>query len=552
MHDIEQSPQPVRPPCRLRFIHSKTFKWIIPAAAAAAIMLIVGFWPSKSPNGIAWADVIQQILTARSAHLHMTIREPEIAGGNEVIIDTYLKSTDKMRQDFPQPQYGGQSIIVNGHKQITLIASSKLWQIASNYEFSEDFVQKLLNQYFTLPDKPENQIPNIIGQDSFKLVFQNTEEQDGNKLLKYALEYNKPQDQLTAEESSCRMYYWFDIQEKTLVLMTKEQIVNGTPVVTTSATVKLNVDLPDSLFSTEVPPGYQIASKVGVSQQVSKAIREVSAHYEHARNATKRYRLIKWESTKNKLYHSVRSIRDGKQIRVDGLQAKLSQYNPDFETVWKQVKVSPHGNTLLTYKGRMATIRRLTSGIRSEWSEDPNLACNLLKELGWPEWPGGGLISLLKPEYKYQRLPDRQDLPGLIGIRAESNFKSKPQPTIQVLKIFWIDPEKDYLCVRHEVHQRQGKPWENNLEWIPSEHEDDFANMPKEPYGEYDNVIEITEFGQTPDGRWYPKILKHTGGAVINSKRYTYPLRSVRIQLDVTGPVPEELFDWPANVPKPK
>jgi len=65
-HPITQPP--IRRHVPRRFIamfQSKRARWSVAAAAAAAILVAVGFWPGNHGSGIAWADVVQRL---RSAH----------------------------------------------------------------------------------------------------------------------------------------------------------------------------------------------------------------------------------------------------------------------------------------------------------------------------------------------------------------------------------------------------------------------------------------------------------------------------------------------------
>ena len=110
-----------------------------------------------------------------------------------------------------------------------------------------------------------------------------------------------------------------------------------------------------------------------------------------------------------------------------------------------------------------------------------------LADLGWPALPGGNaMVPGSAPGIVYQRLPDRADRPGLVGIRAETDYKGS---RTQRLEVFWVNPAKSYLCVRHEVHQRKGQSWKGDLAWQPTEPES--TGQPAGPFSEYDDVTEI-------------------------------------------------------------
>lgn len=546
--------------------HRFTLRVALPAGLAAGIVLLAAMlWPNASGNGIVLADVLEQIRTARTAHLRQTIRPPSLTSISHgtaprelavTHVDMYLKTPDKIRQDLTHAELGEISVIFDEKHQATLLSSKKLCHIEPNAMIPSVQLQRILAFLYPGGTGPER-FEEFAEEESGTLSFDKVVRRDGRKLLRYR--YEPPATKAEQPDAKkVNLYYWFDESTQALSMRTQETLVNGQWVETTTTSVGLNVDLPDSLFSTDPPPGYTAVPKAALSRGMSDDVRAVLVEYAQAGGRIQRYRLIVWEDGRENRYPSFRALCDGDLWRVDAVGARdtagqLIQPLEDFDAVWNQLSPARHGNTALILDGRPATIRRLTDRTTSEWSRDPNLYRYLLIELGWPEWPSDTNFTAVDgPSVLFHHLPDQADRPGLLGVRHESNYPHRAG-TSQNMHVYWLDPTRDYLCVRHEVHQRQGHPpWRGKLDWTPGEPEGDSADRPSGA-SDYDFVAEITEFGQTSAGRWYPKTIKHTNAYVADGKRYSFPPRFEYIQLDTNGNVPpEELSDWPPEVPKPE
>ena len=186
----------------------------------------------------------------------------------------------------------------------------------------------------------------------------------------------------------------------------------------------------------------------------------------------------------------------------------------------------------------------------------PNAGRFLLSALGWPlhyeSREGKEPVHDGKPLYRYDVLPERSDRPGLVGIRAEENYVH-PSIRLRCLYVYWLDPGKDYLCVRHEHYQYQGTPWHGKLDWQPVKPAS--VEVPKRTAGpfEMDHVTTIVAFGQTPKGRWYPRVLERQSHRIVDGKRYgPTSTRRTYIQADFTSPIAETILAWPEGVAKPQ
>ncbi len=234
------------------------------AAAAALVAILV--WPSSRGNGIAWADVVQQIEAARTAHLRLTMQDRQTADGKEAILTVYFKSPDKMRQEMPSSLVDSSDsddviIIVNGAWQAALFPAKKQYRMPvpqgySDVEFTgPHFVQETLEDMGLLaapPETTEQARHTVPGWPGFQLIGQATQQRGGRELLKYHLRYHAG-DQ---SEPDLARYFWFEPESRELALITLERRVDGVWVETVCLEVQFNVDLADELFSTEIPPGY--------------------------------------------------------------------------------------------------------------------------------------------------------------------------------------------------------------------------------------------------------------------------------------------------------
>ncbi len=537
----------------------KAVRWSV-IAAAAAVVLVIGFRPGLGPSpgdGAAWADGIRQIREARSAHIHMVGYNPQPGEPSGWAMDQYMRSPDKIRIDASVASSGHkESTIVDGVRTLKLDHVNKLGLITHDNPLSALSVQQFLAREFVFPDEaPATQ---AAGRPSATRTFVGAEQRDGRKLLKYRWTWPEPTTQTRpAPADAPTTYFWFDAADKKLTLLTGERIIDGKPVEYASATVNLNVDLADDLFSTQVPPGYTVIPEGGLLFGADAELVDLYARYQRARDRIQKYRLLMCVSSKPlgpEGWYLTRSVRDGRRWRVDGMTYVGSPLTDGFETVWRGMVPVRLPRITFTYQGRVALIREPGIEPRAVWEQSPYAERNLLAGLGWPAWPTTHAPSFEHPGFIYQRLPARADRAGLIGIRVESDRRpssgSRPSEQQQELRIYWIDPVRDYLCVRYESYTRFGKPWQGNLNWQPTEPETDQA--PQGSFSEYDELREITAFDRTPEGHWYPREVRNSSASIVNGKSHHTGTGTYPIQAEFTGSIPDELFDWPADVPKPK
>ncbi len=502
-------------------------------AAAAAVTLVVGIWPGQQQGGLAWADVIRQLKEARTAHLRMTIQDPESYGGKVVTQDMYVKIPGMLRCEGLDPQTGKQKVvIVNGDRTVVLLPEEKRHDAMANTfvpaGWLDDMV-KLLDMS-QAPSRPAQSRP-TEGPASWRWSPLGPEERDGRKLHKYRIEI--PTEEASTSSAGAA-FIWVDPAKNQVVLLTYERTVNGKRLEVQRNEVELNPDLPDELFSTAVPAGYR--SDAAASMAVSEVVRK----YEQAAKGLTRYRLILWGSKP-----SERGARNGSKMFWEEVASSGVQPDAPFEEVWRRVTRRDVAVSEHVPNGRVTRVLWSDAKVHSVYDQgkfDPE--DDKIAELGWPHFAGSMVWATFTKKATFRLLPPDPKRPGLIGVQyACVELDSTDVGTMQ---IHWLDPAKDYLCMYRESHQRKGLPWVKNPNWQPDEPLT--TTRPEGSIHEHDSVQEILECAQSPDGKWYPKVVRQSGASLVEGKRCLWGPATSRLQVDFTGPVPDELFELPEEV----
>ncbi|MHC4524861.1 MAG: hypothetical protein ACYSU8_04920, partial [Planctomycetota bacterium] len=152
-----------------------------------------------------------------------------------------------------------------------------------------------------------------------------------------------------------------------------------------------------------------------------------------------------------------------------------------------------------------------------------------IEDFGWRR-----LWLLNEPEWMYEDdFSTKNDFLGM-EITRQSQFGRLP-----VRKVLYVDPSKDYLYRRYVEEELVDAPWQIDKNWLNSVEN-------KERLEEEVRVYDVTEYGQTSKGQWYPK--------TITIKGYDNPLRKNSIKqdfdricriylLEENPNLPDELFD---------
>ena len=142
------------------------------------------------------------------------------------------------------------------------------------------------------------------------------------------------------------------------------------------------------------------------------------------------------------------------------------------------------------------------------------------------------VITLVENDYSKQN-----DLICLQGV--ERKFTG----TLQGRKyktLCYIDQNREYVCKRIEKYYIQDKLWLDEYD-----NAEDFLVKNPDPGLEYTQltVNEITEFGQTEDGRWYPKKIERRNTTQRENGRLQEDITTWMVYLDTAREFPEDIFD---------
>ena len=145
---------------------------------------------------------------------------------------------------------------------------------------------------------------------------------------------------------------------------------------------------------------------------------------------------------------------------------------------------------------------------------------------GWPlnrlslGVPGEPPITVLEDEYS------KQD--KLICLqRLWQGEVYKGSATLPCKSLWYLNPQRDYICQRFEEHYLRNAPWQRDKSWLEG------VDPNRVSVGKT-QIRQVTEFGQTDAGQWYAKRI---GG------------NNAVIFLDTDPEFPEGIFD-PENLPK--
>jgi len=142
-------------------------------------------------------------------------------------------------------------------------------------------------------------------------------------------------------------------------------------------------------------------------------------------------------------------------------------------------------------------VYRVNRDYRNRWTNK-----RYSPDLKHPEFVVGGLIHRGWPRIGNGQIVhnDYSSKNNLLCIATSSGPRFKGNKLIEPAEetLYYIDPERDYICVRIEAFgyltPPYGKPEIDDLSFEPSK-------TPTEPYW----VTKVTKFGQTDTGQWYPK-----------------------------------------------
>ena len=144
------------------------------------------------------------------------------------------------------------------------------------------------------------------------------------------------------------------------------------------------------------------------------------------------------------------------------------------------------------------------------------------------------VITLVENEYSKQN--------GLICLQRLEEDRRFPfmRNGRRYKRLCYIDPERDYICRRMEEYFVQDELWKK----MYSDADRCLVNNPDAGL-EYTmlQVKEITESGQSEDGKWYPKRIEQLTTTQRGNGKLQKDISIFTIYLDTDGEFPEGIFD---------
>ena len=114
-----------------------------------------------------------------------------------------------------------------------------------------------------------------------------------------------------------------------------------------------------------------------------------------------------------------------------------------------------------------------------------------LGDLGWPYIGAEGHI--LEDDFSKAN--------GLICIeRLNQGLADAESVTLPARYLFYLDPQKDYICRRRVTERRPDADWQQDNNWL------DGVDSEKIPAGSI-TVEEVTKLTKAPNGHWHPKVI---------------------------------------------
>jgi hypothetical protein len=541
----------------------------ITAAAVTIIAAIIVFHQFTS-SSIVWADVLEKlgndIKSTNNIHILFSIRMATPHHNHDEPIDSRIIKGEYWIQRNPlrgkAVLEGEQTNYFTEEKFIGIKHPEKKWfeTIFKN----EHERQILLGQFDALVTGDFSSYYNLAG---FKI---STGQAVGNEIIGdekatiYQFTYTPLEDKKKESKLPIQLKCWIrDSDHKTV------RIAHGSPdkLVTTYDLIEYDVKIPSDTFTVQIPEGYikMLTPEERMKINIPANIILLKEAYDKARKDSPDYRMI---VTDEEGYVEYQIARQGKKWRRDSFQwpvLKKRGIRPDisngFDNFWKQVtKISGKDgenreSTYMTYKDKAILGYWLKGGIENIFLELPNYyalsnTVDTLEQVIWPE-----IGNLDSPDSFVTLLPSSEKYSGCIGIRVEYIAGARRNDPVAVLVIYWIDPSKDYMCIRFEHHQRRKALWENDMAWEPNEpivpfdmeqrYNDDYIDG-----RQHSRIVEITNTAQSPQGYWYPaeRLIKSN---ILNYKgeRVESPRRIEKFYIDFDGSIDLSWFEWPAALP---
>ena len=187
----------------------------------------------------------------------------------------------------------------------------------------------------------------------------------------------------------------------------------------------------------------------------------------------------------------------------------------------------------------------------SRWNLQPREDCpgdergNYLKVLRRKGWPRIVPQAENSPPHQIHIIENHYSKKyGLICIellRQGTNYGGRVKAMPPIRELYYLNPRKDYICQRLEHFRRRNAPWQEDSSWLDGIDPDNIRP-------DATTITQVTEYGKTSSGQWYPKVVTCT---IVGVRKDGTPGVFTTIEtvyLETAPQFPEGIFD-PENLP---
>jgi hypothetical protein len=550
-------------------------------AATALIVVAVGLSINQvmSP-AVAWADVTERlaedIRSAGSMHILVTLHSkgarPNDAGDDTLVEAVSVKGEQWFRRNplaCKLTLEGEQTVYFFEDTWILVNHQSKTWfeqrvgkgQDAGRlYGFFDALVSGDFEKYIGLAGYRVSDAE-TVGHDAVSGV--------GTTVYKFT---GQPaEERRDDDQRALRIRCWISDSDGRVVRLHQYTDDSDGPTIACNL-IEYEVEIPAGTFDVRIPEGYtrHLTLEERMRTTAPKGLRELKEAYDKARENLPDYRMIVTDEQGTPKYQVARQDVNWRRdfFKDYRLEAQNVRIDPsmDFDALWAQVRELPgeyRESTYMTYDNKAAV---------GFWPEEgytdlPSSKYTLLPDYSWTghvrtlegvAWPK--IENLGSPDAEVVVIPRSEKYPGCIGLRvayvAGTRRRNDRKP-VAVLWLYWIDPSKDYICMRFEQHQRRTAVWENDLNWEPNEPPVSFDLNRRDNAlsSHHSRIVEITATTQSTKGKWYPKErLIQSYSVNERGERVEHPksTKTEKFYIDTEGLVDPSWFEWPNELPPPR
>lgn len=526
-------------------------------AVAAVIIIAVLFGINQFSGSIdlatpAFANVAQSFNTVHTVTWKQTIKCQDAPLRN---FEGMFMQPDRWRSTIPD------GIVISHFQQgktILLFTQEKRAIVVERIEKKNTFARPGVIDFFV---ELRNRLISAEKADNESVEFLGEQIIDGHTAIGYYIrrdvKKNTPSD----------ITVWADA--KTLLPLRIESLttmMTGEVVTSIMDNFNFDVELDESLFSLNPPEGYvkELSSEERIRMTVPESAIGVKQAYDQAKENFHDYRMMIFDSKGN---IENRIAKSGEEWRVDTYKQGIKDTGifdtsgpPYFSGLWNQIEALQGciDRTVMNYNSGSARGFWPQEGVgglpRTLYQRRVGFfdITGTLEYIAWPVLPLTGRnsdIELLPPSQKY---------PGCIGIRYSQRTESNKRhgfPQMSVLAIYWIDPSKDYICIRREQHYRPTCLWKEDGNWFKNEVTVQERDKNNGLIYYSSEIAEITQLSQTSEGCWYPKEFQVQRYYLNNdgARRVSSPEPEIKkIFIDTQVMAKPEFFQWPKQLPLPE